>query len=108
MTYRHSRWLIICLGFVLISCHNTGKSLSKEDIRFSHALANVYMANAAANLIQEGNKDSARRVLVTKALALEKIDTLYFYSQLEKYSKNPSLLETVYDSSTKFIERQQR
>ncbi|HQW11006.1 MAG TPA: hypothetical protein PK076_10335 [Saprospiraceae bacterium] len=93
---------------ILISCHNTGKNLSNEDLRFSRALANVYMANAAANLIQQGNKDSSRRVLVTKALALEDMDTLYFNSQLEKYSKNPSLLETVYDSSTKFIERQQR
>lgn len=97
--------LILLLFF---ACKESVPKLTQADLLFAKALANVYLANAATEMIEEGSKDSTRRELTVQALKLTDMDTSYFQSQLHKYSEDPMRLKIIYDSCTSFLERVQK
>jgi hypothetical protein len=73
---------------------------------FARTLANVQMARSSVDLIESGDRDSARRVLISKALALTDMDTLTFYAQMQYYGQDPLRLKVIYDSSLAMVSRQ--
>lgn len=92
--------------FLFCSCQEVEVKLNKSDIEFARTLANVQMARSATDLIEDGDKDSARIILISKALAMTGMDTLSFYAQLQKYGQDPPKLKVIYDSSIAIIDRQ--
>lgn len=98
----------LVLLLIFISCREPIPKLTEQDMKFAEAIANVYLANAAADMIEQGSKDSARRIMITRALKLTDMDTAFFNAQLEHYGNDPPRFKIIYDSSTAILERVQK
>lgn len=95
-------WLQILMW---VGCNKREIVLTKDEQQFSNVIIDVYLANAAANLIQEGNKDSARTQLVMRALNIHEMDTSDFNDKLSALENNPPRMKVLFDTVLVRLER---